>query len=70
MSKINWKGVYLSVRKKSQSRGRDNAGEINRLIKEHRDYKDINREEMLKKEKRRRQVAVMSEGNKNSLMGQ
>lgn len=65
MSKINWKGVYLFVRKKSQSRGRDNAGEINRLIKEHRD-----REEMLKKEKRRRQVAVMSEGNKNSLMGQ
>lgn len=63
MSKINWKGVYLFVRKKSQSRGRDNAGEINRLIKEHR-------EEMLKKEKRRRQVAVMSEGNKNSLMGQ
>lgn len=50
MSKINWKGVYLFVRKKSQSRGRDNAGEINRLIKEHRDYKDINREEMLKKE--------------------
>lgn len=49
MSKINWKGVYLFVRKESQTRGRDNAGEMNRLIKEHRDYKDINREEMLKK---------------------